>query len=152
MVSQTSTTNIAQLTPAGGLGACLPLKNTRKKKKRRVPQIYQPISIHSCLVSLHYLDTRDMLAAFSLPSSSFTISIPSQMEFVLYFRDLQSTHWPLLLAYYKSDCITGHLNLVNDFLLLHRSIKSFTCLHDHPLGRALITQALSVFLNSLLIL
>lgn len=42
MASQTSTANIAPLTPAGGLGACVPLRDTRKKKKRRSLQSINP--------------------------------------------------------------------------------------------------------------
>lgn len=42
LASQSSTTNIALLLPAGGLRACLPLRDTRKKKKRRFPQSINP--------------------------------------------------------------------------------------------------------------
>lgn len=42
MVSQTSTANVAPLTPAGRLGACVPLRDTRKKKKGRSLQSINP--------------------------------------------------------------------------------------------------------------
>lgn len=65
--------------PSRWTGSMRTSERHKNEKEKKVPPVYQPTSAHSCFVSLHYLDRREMLAAFTLPSPSFTVSIPRQM-------------------------------------------------------------------------